>query len=623
MSYPPSHTSWSANPLEAKSIGFYPYRSWAELGTVLQRSRMSWNSASAGGSDSAPISSSSLNSSPSDFLGDRFSTAYNIGNISGNYTFTWTGAVSAAVSSNYFRFQISNPSNFNLSLTGMTGDADVELLDLGTGQSIAASRNPGAIDESIFRQLTPGLYAIQILGYEGASTSYRLTLSATGADVDPGNTLSTARDLGELSRAFRTRGDSVGNTDPTDYYRFELRESTSINLSLTGLQGDVDVRLLDIGGTEITRSENSGTTNEAINRVLNPGIYYLQVYRALTSVNSSYNLRLDGFRYSNPSPGFSSTYGYGLVNAAVAVARSINQTPFNDVTDLGGIFWGEDLVKAPESWARGYTGQGVTVAVIDSGVDINHPDLVNNIWRNTREIPNNGIDDDGNGYIDDVYGWNFGVGQNNNNVLPGTPYNYHGTHVAGTIAASRNDFGVTGVAPNAKIMAIRLGDVDSTGSFVNPGNLATAIRYAVDNGARVINLSLEWSNSAELRDALAYASSRNVVVVSSAGNYSIDSPGNPAQYAIDYGIAVGAVDVQQKIASFSNLASSDSRMQYVVAPGVKVFSTLPGNQYGYLNGTSMAAPHVAGVVALMLSANPSLTSTQVRQILTSTATRLV
>lgn len=119
----------------------------------------------------------------------------------------------------------------------------------------------------------------------------------------------------------------------------------------------------------------------------------------------------------------------------------------------------------------------------NASVDINHPDLVNNIWRNPSEIANNGIDDDGNGYIDDVYGWNFGVGQNNNNVLPGTTLNEHGTHVAGTIAASRNNVGVAGVAPNARIMALRLGDVDETGTFVNPGNLANAIRYAVNNAA--------------------------------------------------------------------------------------------------------------------------------------------
>ncbi|NJL09365.1 MAG: S8 family serine peptidase [Calothrix sp. SM1_7_51] len=226
--------------------------------------------------------------------------------------------------------------------------------------------------------------------------------------------------------------------------------------------------------------------------------------------------------------------------------------------------------------------------------------------------------------MDDIFGWNFGTGQNNNNVLPGTNTSSqgHGTHVAGSIAARNNGIGITGVAYNSQIMSIRLGDVNNQGSFTNGGNLAQGIRYAVDNGARVINMSLGWSDSTELRDALAYAASRNVVTVSAAGNSTLTSPGNPAKYATDFGLSVGAVDRDQMIADFSNRAGSDSRMQHVMGPGVNILSTTPGNTYGSKNGTSMAAPHVAGVVALMLSANPNLTPSQVRQILTETATRL-
>lgn len=332
-------------------------------------------------------------------------------------------------------------------------------------------------------------------------------------------------------------------------------------------------------------------------------------------VNSTANLQ---------STGFNMVSGYGLVNAAKAVAWSSGYYPyaFADVPDWGGIYTGNDIVKAQEAWTAGYTGQGVTVAVIDSGVDINHPDLNDNIWRNPGEIAGDNIDNDRNGYVDDLYGWNFGVGQNNNDVRPGTATSGqgHGTHVAGTIAAEANSFGTVGVAPNAKIMALRMGNVNSGNDFTNPGNLAQAIYYAVNNGARVINMSLGWTDSPQIRQAMAYAASRNVLTVSASGNQGLMSPGNPAKYATEFGIAVGAIRNNGSIPSFSNWAGSDRRMQYVVAPGVDVVSTLPNDRYGLLSGTSMAAPHVSGVAALMLSANPNLTHAQMRYILSQSAT---
>ncbi|HEY9734648.1 MAG TPA: S8 family serine peptidase, partial [Trichocoleus sp.] len=246
--------------------------------------------------------------------------------------------------------------------------------------------------------------------------------------------------------------------------------------------------------------------------------------------------------------------------------------------------------------------------------------LLGNIWVNDGEVAGDGIDNDNNGYIDDLHGWNFGINQNNSDVTPGSKSfgQDHGTHVAGTIAAKNNGIGMTGVAPDAKIMAIRMGNVVD-GFFTNAGSLAQAITYAVDNGAKVVNMSLGWTDSGDLRDALAYAASKNVITVSAAGNDGRLSPASvPGKYATNYGLTVGAVDIDQEIASFSNLAGANSKMQYVVAPGVEIYSTLPGNRYGFQQGTSMASPHVAGVVALMLSANPNLTHDQVRAILTET-----
>ncbi|WP_392478115.1 CARDB domain-containing protein [Nostoc sp. C110] len=319
--------------------------------------------------------------------------------------------------------------------------------------------------------------------------------------------------------------------------------------------------------------------------------------------------------------GFNSTTGYGLINAAAAVAKALGQSTFADVPDLDGDNWGADAIKAPEVWAKGYTGQGVIVAVVDSGVDYNHPDLNANIWKNTKEIAGNGKDDDGNGYIDDAYGWNF-VGNNNNtlDLVDG-----HGTHVAGTIAAVKNSFGVTGIAYNAKIMPVRVFDDNGTSNITAIPN---GIRYAADNGANVINLSLKSPASNELLSAIQYAVSKGAIIVSASGNDGESAPSYPARYANQLGLAVGAVYYDRTLAYFSNRAGT-TPLTYVTAPGgyfegdgdlgIGIYSTLPGNKYGFESGTSMAAPHVAGVVALMLSAKKSLTDAQVRQIVTTTA----
>ena len=552
-----------------------------------------------------------------DLAGNTLATARAI--TVGSSTTSYTDWVGSTDTNDYYSFSLANSSNFNLSLTGMTADGDVQLLNSG-GSVIASSTNGGTASESITRQLSAGTYYIRVYPYQSANTNYNLAVSATSIDL-AGNTLATARAI-TVGSSTTSYTDWVGSTDTNDYYSFSLANSSNFNLSLTGMTADGDVQLLNSGGSVIASSTNGGTASESITRQLSAGTYYIRVY-PYQSANTNYNLAVSATS-GGGGTGFNSTYGYGLVNAAAAVAQAISQPTFADVPNLGGNNWGNDMVNAPEAWARGYTGQGVTVAVIDSGVDISHQDLSNNIWGNTGEIAGNGIDDDGNGYIDDINGWNFGVGQNNNNVLPGTNSSGqgHGTHVAGTIAAANNGIGMTGVAYNSRIMAIRMGDVDSQGRFTNGGNLAQAIRYAVDNGARVINMSLGWSDSTALRDALAYAASRNVITVSAAGNSSLSSPGTPAYYATQYGLSVGAVDSSRTIASFSNRAGTNSTMQHVMAPGVNVYSTLPGNRYASYSGTSMAAPHVAGVVALMLGANPNLTHAQVRSILTSSAVRL-
>lgn len=304
-------------------------------------------------------------------------------------------------------------------------------------------------------------------------------------------------------------------------------------------------------------------------------------------------------------------YGYGLIDARAAVAGAVGDNPFPNVRNLGGNSWNLDMINAPEVWAQGYTGQGVVVAVIDTGVDYTHPELANNIWLNANEIADNGIDDDGNGYIDDVRGWNFVDGNNNPMDLNG-----HGTHVSGTIAAANDNLGMTGVAYDSIIMPVRVLSSDGDG---NRSDIADGIRYAVDNGANVINLSLGGGYSSEIQDAIEYAASLGSVVVMASGNEGSTQPGAPAFLAAQSGISVGAVDINRAIAPFSNQAGVPV-LNYVVAPGDNIYSTFPNNSYRYLDGTSMATPHVSGVVALMLSANPALTPTEVESLLTQTAT---
>lgn len=269
--------------------------------------------------------------------------------------------------------------------------------------------------------------------------------------------------------------------------------------------------------------------------------------------------------------------------------------------------WGMAKIQATTAWDLAQ-GNGVVVAVVDTGVDHTHPDLAANIWSNMDEISGNGIDDDGNGYVDDVRGWNFV--SNTNTPLDG---HSHGTHVSGTIAAvGNNNVGVIGVAPLAKIMAVKgLGD-DGSGY---DSDLAQGIVYAADNGADIINMS--WGGTGDspvIEEAIQYAHSVGVILVAAAGNSAIDaSQFLPAKYASV--ITVSAFNSADVMASFSNFGTKID----VAAPGVSILSTVPGGYYSSFNGTSMASPHVAGLAALLLSQRPALTNEQVRQSLRQTA----
>lgn len=422
-----------------------------------------------------------------------------------------------------------------------------------------------------------------------------------------------------------------------DYVLSGLNEGDRIRITLTSNRFDPFLQVIDATNGKVLRQNDDisqTNTNSRINLVAEAGVEYrIRVTSYASFETGAYNLatRALSLAPSNPSdpsnPGtinnFNFSYGYGLVDAAAAVASAAGRAPFASAPPLGGSAWGLDMLNAPAAWNQGHTGQDIVVAVLDTGVDYNHVDLRGNIWQNPGEIAGNGIDDDGNGYVDDVQGWKF-VDSDSNNPMD---FEGHGTHVAGIIAGLNNGVGVTGVAHNAKIMPVKVIDGRDDGSYrLFDRNVADGIRYAVDNGAHVVNLSLgNYIGDPDMtrtRAALSYARDAGVVVVMASGNERQEGarrPIQPAYYALDdLGIAVGAVNSSRRVANFSNPAGNVP-LDFVVAPGVNIRSTVLRNRYESYSGTSMASPFVAGVAALMMGANPNLSPAQVEEILKATA----
>lgn len=284
-------------------------------------------------------------------------------------------------------------------------------------------------------------------------------------------------------------------------------------------------------------------------------------------------------------------------------------------------------INATSAWDLTTGSNDLVVMVLDTGCDTSHPDLAPNVWVNAREVPGNGVDDDGDGYVDDRNGWNYVTNSPNTFDDPNT--DWHGTHVSGTIgAAGNNSLGITGIAWRVKILNMK---------FIGSGSGSTAdavraINYAIDQKKRGVNIRVinaSWGgpgSSESLKSAIAAAGNAGILFVCAAGNGGIDNIGNdlglvpnyPASWSaqIPSIIAVAAVDSSDNYVAFSNYGFETVQ---VAAPGVNTFSTIPGAQYGYGVGTSMSTPHVTGVASLLFSREPSLTPSQARQRIVSTA----
>lgn len=262
-------------------------------------------------------------------------------------------------------------------------------------------------------------------------------------------------------------------------------------------------------------------------------------------------------------------------------------------------------INAPEAWDTTTGSSSTVIAIIDSGVDLNHEDLRDKIWVNADEVAGNNLDDDGNGFVDDVKGWDF-----IDNIPAGTKIHPHATHVAGIAAANTNNsIGVSGVDWNAQIMSIR----SLAGGSGGEASIIRGIQYAVANGADIINMSLVGSQSQALGAAIENAYAAGVVIVAAAGNTGSDTGRFPLypvcadRNGVNMVLGVAATDSEGEPARFSAYGACVD----IASPGDDIYSTKTGDRYGQMSGTSMSAPFAAGVAGLYLSLHPSASPSEV------------
>jgi subtilisin family serine protease len=383
------------------------------------------------------------------------------------------------------------------------------------------------------------------------------------------------------------------------------------------------VRLVSSGGQEFTTLSNLQGEFE---------------FKGIPAGTYSISGTRDSFVIS--APGNSTVVATSDISGVELTALSIPEVPVGDVpannpsSDPGfHALWGLKNVaqtggaaavdiRATEAWQFGQGDPNLIVAVLDDGVHFDHPDLISGKWINTREVPNNGIDDDQNGVIDDISGVDIVDG----NAAP-EGLGFHGSHVAGTIAASAdNGIGMVGVSPKVKILSVRVLGDGGSGSWSTILAGIEYVRRLRERGenVRVINASLGGSIAcpAAYTQVFDRLNALGVVFVAAAGNEAEDNdqvPNTPANCASENIISVASLTSVGQLSSFSNYGVNKV---HVAAPGSDILSTWPNGTYSTISGTSMAAPHVAGVAALMLSRNPALRPLEVRTIMMDSVTPL-
>lgn len=283
--------------------------------------------------------------------------------------------------------------------------------------------------------------------------------------------------------------------------------------------------------------------------------------------------------------------------------------------------YGQILVRATDVWSQGVTGSGVIVAVLDEAVDISHPYLKNQFAINSLEVTGStGVDEDKNGYADDYIGWNFITNKTSGVVEDGSLE--HGTHVAGIIAGDGSVGNFSGVAPGAKLLPVSFLD-QSHGSI---GTAILAMRYAAQRGAKIINASWGGPDCSDiLSEEITNLEKNNILFIAAAGNSSTDYDRGgtyeyPAVFNLPNMITVAASNAQDFLTNFSNRSFS---LVHIAAPGMQIRSTVPtakdASGFYSLSGTSMATPFVSGAAALLWSAKPNASASQIRQAILSSA----
>jgi serine protease len=579
-----------------------------------------------------------------DFIGNDLRTAYNLGDVN-DFNFNWDDSVNALTDRNdVYRFRLDNAGTVSLNLTGMIGDANLYVLD-SAGTTIAFSTLTGAVNESISRVFNAGVYYAWIQSAPGASTRYTFDLTAAGPARTPIGSLSTARDLGDMSRKQRTlRNGFLSSGDPKDYFRFDLSERGNFRVDITGLSSNLDMSLLDRNGNTITSSLLSGTSSESISRFLEAGTYYVFVYTQGGSSAFALNARTDVPSYSGDTRTLIGSLGADTFDLTSNFARTVISGNGNvdfgsglrDVLDLSALLFSSVTINYANPTTGGVLynpGNGtrvfdsitltdgrqilfegiesirfadriVSLSVIPDDPGFNqqsnlHMIGVHTAWGFTTGSSNVliGIEDTGlgvaNGFLhpdlsDDrtlIYNSNY---RDDFQSRRGSETISHGTLVQGVIAAiSNNGVGMSGINWNSDVVHI-----DVLGDNVGDQTIAEAtrnlIKYAADNGKRlVINLSLrEGSAFSEPivnpeLEALV-AANPNVLFVIASGN-----DGDLGSAGLDYPASLAR--------TYSNVVAVGAAWGRTDAdgnpriPGTRIqYPGFWGSQYG--DGLTLMAP---------------------------------